>query len=395
MVFKSTGARTYKCKVRDLTGRRATLSTGTRNEKTAKAVERFARLMRDQFRQDVLGPVFDGALTLAEAYQAHAEGRLDQLLATLRAASDAEANDLRRYLDPWEAWKRAAKSGAAQAGRYRREVERLYADGAPLTKDTFVPRELAARIAAVKGSEATRSRHKAAAMSFGAYLVLEGVLSHNPVRDTPAMSPGAKRTVWYDRATAQAVLARLPQPYAAMEALMCALGMEWRAVTLLRARDVQYPIVYARGTKTAHRARQCVWLEDNAWAWGYVREWLAEARPLGDARVFSGFVAPQEPGAPGFDAADKVAGKRALAAHRAACEAAGARDSTLHDWRHSFAVQALRDGYRPSAIARNLGHATTQQVTDRYGVHVPELEDYRPRTGRTDKHDHTYREARS
>lgn len=399
MTFRSKGARTYKVRVTTMDGAASrTCSTGRQTKRDADAVARLVRQWRGKegrhlARPDVLDLIVRARrLTLVAAYDAAVAGTLDALVASLAAEATAQAtaarDDLRRHLGGWEAWKRAERTGAAQAGRYRREVERLYPAGEPLTRDTFTARELTRRIAGLPGaSEGTRSRYKAAALSFGRYLVLEGVLPHNPARDAAQYAPSTRRTVYYDRRTAQDVLARLPQPYAAMEALMAGWGLEWRAVTQLRASDVSLTdgTVVARGTKTAARARTCVLLQHNRWVLPYVR--AALQGKVGDALVFAGHVPALPPVGPDAPRAVWLAyqreniryNKRALDAHRAAVEAAGAAPSTLHDWRHTYAVCGLRDGYSESAIAHNLGHSSTLQLREVYGRFIPLAEDFQSR----------------
>ncbi len=49
---------------------------------------------------------------------------------------------------------------------------------------------------------------------------------------------------------------------------------------------------------------------------------------------------------------------------------------TLHDWRHTHAVQLLRDGYSEQIAASHLGHKNTDMVRTKYGVFIPGKEDY-------------------
>jgi integrase len=52
-------------------------------------------------------------------------------------------------------------------------------------------------------------------------------------------------------------------------------------------------------------------------------------------------------------------------------------DYRSHDWRHTYAVQALRDGESPQAVAHQLGHKTAAMVHAVYGRYVPIASDYR------------------
>ena len=52
-------------------------------------------------------------------------------------------------------------------------------------------------------------------------------------------------------------------------------------------------------------------------------------------------------------------------------------DYRCHDWRHTYAVQALRDGESPQVVAHQLGHKTAATVHAVYGRYVPIASDYR------------------
>jgi integrase len=60
----------------------------------------------------------------------------------------------------------------------------------------------------------------------------------------------------------------------------------------------------------------------------------------------------------------------ALDAHHDACTALKIEKCTLHDWRHTFAVQALRDGLSPTVVASQLGHANAYLTFTTYGRFV-------------------------
>jgi integrase len=48
----------------------------------------------------------------------------------------------------------------------------------------------------------------------------------------------------------------------------------------------------------------------------------------------------------------------------------------MHDARHTYAVNALRAGYRPEVVAHQLGHRDTTLVWKVYGRYIPKAEDY-------------------
>ncbi|HVT38751.1 MAG TPA: tyrosine-type recombinase/integrase [Gemmatimonadaceae bacterium] len=59
-----------------------------------------------------------------------------------------------------------------------------------------------------------------------------------------------------------------------------------------------------------------------------------------------------------------------------ACKAKGIAHYRQHDWRHTYAVQAVRQGMPLPLIAKQLGHANTIMVQRVYGRFLPEASDY-------------------
>lgn len=82
------------------------------------------------------------------------------------------------------------------------------------------------------------------------------------------------------------------------------------------------------------------------------------------------------------DAAIVWAQDRTLYQLKQACTVKGVEitDYTTRDHRHTYAVQALRDGYSYAVVAHQLGHATTALVHKVYGRHAPSAADYTRRT---------------
>jgi integrase len=73
-----------------------------------------------------------------------------------------------------------------------------------------------------------------------------------------------------------------------------------------------------------------------------------------------------------------------LALHHDTCASLGLVRTTLHDSRHSFAVQKLRDGWPVTLVAHNLGHQDAYMVFKRYGRFVPNMADFDHFTMATD-----------
>ena len=57
-------------------------------------------------------------------------------------------------------------------------------------------------------------------------------------------------------------------------------------------------------------------------------------------------------------------------------KAAGISGHTLHDLRHTYAVNALKKGYKPTVIARQLGHKDASMIDKVYGRFIPGESDY-------------------
>jgi integrase len=156
---------------------------------------------------------------------------------------------------------------------------------------------------------------------------------------------------------ARQLIAALPRPYKALEALMYGTGMEWSAIAHTKRSDVDVKerTIHAQGTKNTHRNRVVRVTEDSAW-----NEFYIHLKSL-------------LPNAPLFD----VKHDTALDVHHEASKAVGLPKSTLHDWRHTYAVNALKEGVGPAVVKRQLGHAPNSTVVERvYGVWIVDSTDY-------------------
>lgn len=347
--------RVFKARVydRDDVGHVRTLST--ENDVEAREFQSFLKRMRKARRWDVLDLIIARAMTVAEAYDADVAGSLTTLSARLMAEMD-DVN-LEPHVAKWRAWKAKAKKGAGMADIYHQQVRRLIPGGKPFSRSRFTARAIRKHLRALDVEDSTRNRHKAGISSFADYLVDEEVIERNPVRDVRGWSEGEGRIVYYEREQARTLIAALPQPFQAIEALMVGAGLEWQAIERLTVRDVDLAAstVMAHGGKTRWRNRLCRIVE--AWAVDHVRPALAGK--IAGARVF-----------------DLITERKALGVHHDTVEAVGLPDSTLHDWRHTHAVLMLRDGYKPTVVAHQLGHRDTSLVWKRYGRFVVDARDY-------------------
>ena len=140
--------------------------------------------------------------------------------------------------------------------------------------------------------------------------------------------------------------------------------MDWTDTKRLRVRDliiirgengVETFEVRCHGSKRRHRNR--VVRVTEYWTLPYIRAAIADKLP--EAFVFLG------------------SSNAALDAHHAAVAACELPHSTLHDWRHTYAVNGLRSGFSATVVAHQLGQTNAYQVWTRYGRFVPNWHDYR------------------
>ena len=138
---------------------------------------------------------------------------------------------------------------------------------------------------------------------------------------------------------------------------MAGTGADWSDTARVRARDVDLERMEIRchGSKSPWRNR--VVRITQAWVVPYLRAALAGLHP--DALVFVGTE------------------RRALDAHKAACRAVNVIETTLHEWRDSYAVAELQAGEYATVVAHQLGHKDASLVWKRYGRYVPQAEHYR------------------
>jgi integrase len=330
-------------------GRRVRVSTGTANMRTARAIEAMIAQLQDRAEFDLLDAVIERRRTLLDLYS---EYRNDPALADARAALDEL--DLSPLVGQW--YGTLVKRNVRSADDYVRQVRKLIPAGVPFPRSDFRRKTISEFLASLPVSGSTRNRYKAAFRQFGAWLVEREVLDHNPVVDVRGAKENPGRVVWYSREELKLLLDHLEQPYRAYEAIMAATGMETQAVLRLRRRDVDLVAgtIRAHGSKNEHRNRTVRITE--AWAIPAIAEYVRDFLP--DAPLFT------------FNA------RTARDHHKAACKAAKLALSTLHDHRHSYAVNALRRGVPLHIVSAQLGHSNTSLVQKRYGRFVPNEADY-------------------
>jgi len=354
--FLKGDGKTYNGRFHDAAGRRYMRSLGTRSKREATLIETWGQQLRTRRDWRTLSAIIAGRVDASTAYYALLDGSLGAVLDALDVQSaEASEPDLDTLVGEWATSVRSAK--------YVVQVRTMIPAGRRFPVSQFTRRAISAHLAALGCADPTKNRYRVALSQFARWLVEREILPANPVRDVRGFREHDPRMVFYTREEARAVVQRVPFPQHYAEALMVGAGLEWGAVVGLHRRDVDLETreVQVRGTKTRWRTRTVRVTE--AWAWLGIPEYLRFLPP--DAPIFP----------------PTMTHRRALAAHKAACEAAGVTISTLHDWRHTYAIQALRDGLPPQTVKRQLGHSPNSTMLERvYGAWLPKTdEDYRPR----------------
>lgn len=351
--FSSKGRKVKKLRISGVPGYKPrTFSCGTPDTPTANHVAAMYHTLKRRRQWAPLIAVLEGRITLAQLFDAYETGSVDKML---RELNDP---DLSTLLSEW--------GGNAT---YRLQVRRMIPEGEKFPASRFTRKAVSEFLAGLTklskddrtpttepASGSTRNRYRAALSVFAGWLVEREILEANPVREVKASKPNPAREVWLSRAQAKTLINRLPEPYNAIEALMAATGMELGAVLALHGRDIDFEqqTVHAHGSKTAWRNR--VVRSTERWAW----------------QVFANYARTKLPDAQVFTVRDDSVWK----VHTKVSKAAKIPASTIHDWRHSYAVWSLRDGMRPEVIARQLGHKDPTLLMKVYGKYVPTKDDY-------------------
>lgn len=340
--FQQKAGHAFKVRV---SGRRAqksvVLSTGTPDETTARRVQGFVKQMKARRRWDVIDALLSKRLKLAAAYDAFENNTLEAVLA------DLATPDLDPLVTEWSKTTNA---------KYVKQVRSLVRSGEAYPASRFTRNAISRHLASLACSGSTKVRYRAALSVFAGWLVEREVLGHNPVREVKAAKANPSRELYLEREQAQLLISTLPAPYSALEALMAGTGMERQAVQRLTRRDIDLDrlTVHAHGSKTPWRNRTVRITE--AWTLPYLEKHLRTLLP--GARVFT------------------VKMDRVLDQHKKASKRLDLPQTTLHDWRHTYAVNSLRDGMKPTTVARQLGHRDASLVHKVYGRFIVDERDY-------------------
>lgn len=339
---------TYWTRVSDTFGAQRRISLQTRDAKVAAAVDAWLKDVKGRLdRHGILSAIIAGSITAPQAFQLGEAKAALWLHDASTEAQDVPITD--EMLTAWGLDLVRHGVSAKTAADYRWQVEQVWPE--PRMRSWLEdPKGISKALRALTCSPATKGRYRAALSSLVKWLMdpQQDILDRNPMPSVVSFPQATVRDVWYSREDARKVIMATPLPYRAASAIMYACGWEWAAVANAVAGDVDVDActAMARGTKTATRSRLTVILDP--WVLPILRN--AKAGKLPNAPLFP-----------------NLRNDTTLKAHQAACEAVGVPVSTLHDWRHTFAVNSLKDGHSIEFTAQMLGHSTTTMVRTRYG----------------------------
>lgn len=344
MVFRPSGANVFKLRVVDKDGRSGTFSTGTSDRDVAEDVERMVKGFKAQRRWAYLAAIVAKQAKLPDVYDAFVSGTLDAYMAeVLKTVADV---DLQTFVTEWA--KRAKPKYVAQ-------VRVLIPEKLPFPRSHFSRGRISAFLAGLTVADPTRNRYRAAISNLAKWLVEREVLETNPVRNVAGYKEHDPRELWMTWKDAERVARKALSPFDTLILLLAGTGMEMGAARRLTIYDVDEKAgtIHAKGSKNRWRNRT---LRAEPFVWAALKRHTLRGI---NGELF-----------PGLDH------KAALRYFRIAQRDAELDGHTLHDLRHTYAVNSLKAGRRPEVVAHQLGHRDASQVHKTYGRYIPSADDY-------------------
>jgi len=351
MVWRKATSAVFLCRVHGSRKRSRICSTGMRDERAAKDVEAFAERMKSRRRWDVLDPIIEKQLNLADAYDADCAGTLDALL---RRVNDRDLNSL---VAEWN----GGSGDPVTTARYLQRV-REFIPTRRFPISDFTRANISKFLSGLAVGVKTKRYYRTAISMFARWLIEREIIETNPARDVTLGKAPRRPILFLEENQARTLIDSLTGEQRALEALMFATGMERQACEALTVRDIDFDnrLVFAKGRKTEYRTRWVEVTEDFAW------------------EHFKRYVTPMraDPTRPVFP----TPMWRALITHRTAVTAAKLPPVTLHHWRHAHAVMWIRRGAcgglrtdrRDEQWLKNqLGHEpSSNKLRTTYGVYI-------------------------
>jgi integrase len=335
--FRAQDSKLYKLRVsvpKHLEHKPRTCSCGTTDATVADDVAAMVKRYKRRREYAPLIGVLEKRYTLAALYDADLRGAVKQLV--------AESND--RDLSP-------LVDELVTNAKYRKQIRALIPDGQRFPASWFRRARLSAFLDGLSCSNSTKNRYRAALSVFAGRLVEREIIEHNPVRDIRGKERNPVPFQYLRPAEFMSVTLRSDDKYKALFALLYGSGMEIGAALVVRRRDIdpERMTVWAHGTKTEHRDREC---SVDPWAWQLLWEYARDFLP--DAQLWT------------------MRADTAWRYHQRRLKDAGLPRMRLHNTRHSFAVAARRRGESDEWIAQQLGHADSTMVAKVYGNYKPD-----------------------
>lgn len=330
--------------------------TGKDNRDRAVVVCDFLRWLRERGEAWLLDQLAAGKVSVQKAYRAYVDNRLPAFIVELR--DGITDTDLEPLVAAWQKeLVRQRRPNADTRAKYLRQIRTLIEDGKPFRRSQFTRQRIRAWLDALGVGQT--NRYRAALSSFAKFLVLEDVLSSNPVVLVPMAKESEPRTLHLSQDEARRLLAALPVPFRGFHALMLATGMEFGAASKVKPEDIGNRQVYAAGTKRSHRRRVVGVYDRWLWAWDLFMADVPAGGPP-DKPIFAGI--------------DYDNNRAALTKALKAAELPD--DYTTHDHRHTWAVQAIKDRVPRPMISHNLGHRDAAMLDRVYGRFIPTGADF-------------------
>lgn len=353
MVFRNEGRKAWKARVRHPDGRVKVCGCDTDNKATAKQMERWAHQLYSDRTVTALA-ILDGILTGRTSLPRAFDARYD-LKGLVRDMDDV---DLEPYVAKWQAeLARRKKPNAETRQKYEKQVRRLLPKGKPFLRSRFTKQFIREWLDGL--GLGAPNRYRAALSSFAQYVAFEDVLPGNPVRLVPMAKENDPRLFYLVQLDAKRMVGLITDPrMKAFHAAMLATGMEISAAKRIDPAKCTDGQAFAKGTKSGSRERTARVYERWQWAWKLA---LAEIEQHPDGTL-------------PFASITKKASNKAL---RDALKRAGLDERyTQHDHRHTWGVQAIRDGLATHVVAYQLGHKNDTMVRRVYGRFIPEDSDF-------------------
>jgi integrase len=206
------------------------------------------------------------------------------------------------------------------------------------------------------------NRYRAAMSAFCSFLTREGVIATNPVREVPSSAESTPRDRHLTPTEAKGLVTWLDhngyREAAFLQAILLCTAADVESALALKLESFHADNeVMVAGTKTNNRHRVCYVTKSWAPIWDiFVRPYLAR-RMTGEPLFRESYFLHRRR----FE--------KALAA-------LGIADYTMKDHRHTWAVQAFRDGIPLHAIAHQLGHSNPAMALKVYGRHQSRAADF-------------------